>query len=146
MLYQAAVLADDYSLTHRSAFLPSDNNNSGGNRYDKSIRPPTPRTTSGCHCTHLDIGRHDGAKRSHSVICNYCKRRGHVMAECWLLQQKKQPNAIVHSVQEPFELSLRRSHQELCLIVIMSCQMSGQKGSHKILALIGSTFHLCQMV
>ena len=79
-LYQAAVLADDYSLTHRNAFLPSDGNNSAGNRDDKSMAPPTPRTSSGKHRTQLDNSRHDGTKRSHSVICNYCKRRGHVMA------------------------------------------------------------------
>ena len=50
-LHQAAILADDYSLTHRSAFLLSDNNNSCGNRDDKSIPPPTPRTISDRHCT-----------------------------------------------------------------------------------------------
>ena len=50
-LHQAAILADDYSLTYRSAFLPSDNSNSSGNRDDKSIPLPTPRTTSGKHCT-----------------------------------------------------------------------------------------------
>ena len=69
------------------------------------------------------------------------------MTEWWLLQQKKMPDALVHSVQEPFGVSrksLRRSHQELSLIV--SCQMFGQKGSHKMLALIVFTFHLCQMV
>ena len=85
MLHQAPVLADDYLLTHRSVFLPYDNNNLGGNRDDKSIPPPTPRTTSSRHHTQLDNGRHDGAKRSHSVVCNHCKRRGHVMVKCWLL-------------------------------------------------------------
>ena len=47
MLHQAVVLADDYSLTHKSVFLPIDNNNLDGNQDGKSIPPPTPRTTSG---------------------------------------------------------------------------------------------------
>ena len=105
MLHQAAVLADDYSLTHKSAFLPSCNNNSGGYRDNKSIPPPTPRTTSDRHRTRFDNGRHDGAKRSHSVVSNYCKQRDHVMAECWSLQQKKKPNALIHTVQEPLGVS-----------------------------------------
>ena len=105
MLHQAAVLVDDYSLTYRIAFWPNDNNNSGGNRDDKFMPPPTPRTTSGTHHTQLDNGKHNGAKRSHLVIHNHYKRRGHVMVQCWSLQQKQNPDALVHSVQEPLGVS-----------------------------------------
>ena len=128
-------------------FLPNDNNNSRGNRDDKSIPPPTPRTTSGRHRTQFDYGRHDDVKRSHSVVCNYCEQRGHVMAECWLLQQKKKPDALVYSVQEPLGVSgTILENKPSGTVPDHEMSDSGRKGSHKMLALIVLTFHSCQMV
>ena len=106
-LHQAAVLADDYSLTHRNAFLSNDGNSAAANRDDKPVTLPNPRAPSGRHRNQHDYGRHDNVKsfsRPSSVVCNYCKRRGHVMAECWSLQQKKKPDALVRTIRKPLEV------------------------------------------
>ena len=102
-LHQAAVLADDYSLTHRNAFAPADSSGSAGSRDDKSAASPSSNNTPfGKH-----RNQHDNRinLKSHSMVCDYCKRRGHVMAECWLLQQKSKPNALVRTVSKPLRLS-----------------------------------------
>jgi len=44
-LHQAAVLADDYSLTHRNAFAPADSSGSAGSRDDKSATSPSSNNT-----------------------------------------------------------------------------------------------------
>ena len=103
-LHQAAVLADDYSLTHRCAFVPTDSGGSASNKDDKSTTLPShPRMLSGKHRYQHGKGRN--ANRSQSVICDYCKRRGHVMAECWSLQQRKKPDILVHTMSETSRLS-----------------------------------------
>ena len=88
ILQQAAVLADDYSLTHRSAFLPTDiglSNIAGGK--DKSS-------------TSLNLLRPGpGNHRSRSVVCNYCHCKGHVLADCWSLQKRKS-DALVCAVED----------------------------------------------
>ena len=103
-LHQAALFADDYSLTHRNAFLPSNGSGSTGSSNDKSMTLPSYlRTSYGRHRNQHDNIRN--ANRSHPVVCNYCKYKGHVVAECWLLQQKKKPDTFVHTMNEPLRLS-----------------------------------------
>ena len=98
-LQQAAVLADDYSLMHRGAFHSPDVGAGsfvgGKDKSSTSLNPPQPN--SGNHRNQTDQ-RAPG--RSRSVVCNYCHRRGHVMAECWSLQKKK-TDALVHTVEQP---------------------------------------------
>ena len=70
------------------------------------------------------------------------------MAECWLLQQTKKPDALIHSVQEPLGVSgtILEKKPSGTVPEIVSYQMSGWKGSHKMLALLVYTFQSCQMV
>ena len=57
-LHQAAVLADDYSLTHRNAFAPADSSGSAGSRDDKSATSPSSNNTPfGKHRNQHDIAR-----------------------------------------------------------------------------------------
>ena len=113
-LHQAAVLADDYSLTHRHAFPPTDGN---GSRDDKPVNPPIHPKTG----RYRDSGRHDNSNNNNkfsSVVCNYCKRRSHVMAECWSLQKKK-TDALVRTVSKPMRCAaaVTANCQQLCLMV-----------------------------
>ena len=32
-------------------------------------------------------------------VCNYCKRRGHVIAECWALEKKRANNPVMTVVK-----------------------------------------------
>ena len=104
-LQQAAVLADDYSLTHRGTFYPSDVGigsfiGSKDKSSSTSLNHPS-RSNSGNPRNQTDP-RTSG--RSRSVVCNYCHRRGHVMAECWSLQKKK-ADAVVYTVKQPDSVS-----------------------------------------
>ena len=69
-LQRAAILADDYKLTHKS--LPQ-------------MSAVTTRVN------HSDFGRPEQRRdpNSRGLTCAYCKRRGHLMSECWTLQKKK---------------------------------------------------------
>ena len=97
-LHQAAILADDYSLTHKNSFLRADQQTPSfftpeenpKREEQKHIPPPVMR------------GRNNGQGRSRpdnlpksvgGPVCYYCKRRGHVMAECRVLEKKNNSHA-----------------------------------------------------
>ena len=92
-LHQAAVLVDDYSLTHKNSFLRSEQQVSSFFAFEEEpkrdewhlIPPPVPR------------GRNNGQSRGRpdhlqkavgGPVCYYCKWRGHIMAECRVLEKK----------------------------------------------------------
>ena len=88
-LHQAAVLADDYSLTHKSTFSKSDTEHSGGRTNSSGRQPPMqgPRFRYGNSDRHHSEGPRP--PRSSVPVCLYCKRKGHIIAECWELEKKK---------------------------------------------------------
>ena len=91
-LQQAATLADDYSLTHRSSFVaPSSIHGSVPqddpfSRNSHSGTPTKPKSAG-----NAADGQRPRQSRGGSggPICNYCKRRGHVISECWTLERKR---------------------------------------------------------
>ena len=91
-LHQAAVLADNYSLTHKNTFLrselqPSSMVTSEGNskREENRQLPLSTRVRNGAQ----GRGRPDNSQRAvGGPVCYYCKRKGHVMAECRVLEKK----------------------------------------------------------
>ena len=91
-LHQAAVLADDYSLTHKNTFLrselqPSSMVTSEGNSKREENRQLTlsTRVRNGAQ----GRGRPDNSQRAvGGPVCYYCKQKGHVMAECRVLEKK----------------------------------------------------------
>ena len=96
-LHQAAVLADDYSLTHKMTF-PSKSDQPGvcsnvpdcKNSDTDSHSPPT--TRSRYH------GQGNSRMLAGGLVYYYCKKYGHTMAECRALERKnaiKTPNALV---------------------------------------------------
>ena len=90
-LNQAAVLADDCILTHKSSFRQSSS----------QFHPRNDVDTPGSY-SHKVNGR-KGYQRYNSLgggnksgffppgpECHYCRKRGHVMAECWQLKNNSQ--------------------------------------------------------
>ena len=81
-LHQAAVLADDYSLTHKNSFLRP------GQQVSSLVSEEINRRSRAVR------GRNNGQGRGRpdtllgGPVCYYCKRRGHVMAECQVLEKK----------------------------------------------------------
>ena len=72
-LHQVAILADNYSLTHKNAF-PSTGGS--GSRDDNSGTLPI-HPKAGRHRYQHEGGRHDSGRsfnKSSGVVCNYCKK------------------------------------------------------------------------
>ena len=78
-LQQAAVLSDDYLLTHRSSF--------GRNtQYEEKRKTPNP---DGGFLGFPGSGTDKRTGRLPSgSTCFYCRKKGHVMAECKVLERK----------------------------------------------------------
>ena len=98
-LHQAAILADDYSLTHKTAF-PTKSEQSvlgSGRKSTKTGRFSPPITRSRNHGQ--GRGRFDSfCEFAGGPVCYYCKKHGHVMAECRALDKKnatRKTNALV---------------------------------------------------
>jgi len=82
-LSRAASLADDYKLTHRSSnSVPGSKSVKTGNNVDSICSQQR-----GVH-----------GQRS-APTCAYCKKRGHLMSECWILQKKEQKNPPLKSTK-----------------------------------------------
>ena len=80
-LQRAASLADDYKLTHKSSTAPESKITKAGGNVD-SARPDQKRTSNS----------------RFGPTCAYCKRRGHLMSECWVLQKKEKKNPTTNPV------------------------------------------------
>ena len=97
-LHQAAVLADDYFLTHKATF-PSKSEQSGtasDHRNSEAGRQSPPISRSRNH--NQGRGHFDNFRElAGGSVCYCCKKRGHVMAECQALEKKnvKKSNALV---------------------------------------------------
>ena len=79
-LHQAAVLAEDYSLTHKGTFSKDSQSGAGSKGNHNGAASGT---TSGKSSN--DTRQLDGLRSSkyNVPVCFYCKKKGHVMAKCW---------------------------------------------------------------
>lgn len=110
-LENAARLADDYSLTHKDSFVgkPHQSFPPSGRQDPSSSNLPPPGSTgnSGKEDSRKDKfenGSHSSSrfkppinskpplskKPFNSVVCNYCKKEGHVLSDCLKLKRKQQ--------------------------------------------------------
>ena len=99
-LQQASVLADDYSLTH-SSFSDSSHNS-----HNRGLHSDTTRTHADSKSTGSAVDPQRNMQRftSGGPICNYCKRRGHVISECRTLEKRRNHptgHSLVQAVNRP---------------------------------------------
>ena len=109
-LSQAAKLADDYVLTHKNSFNQRPVGFS--QRSDNHVRPNnhngkrTPRN--------LSQNSRNGNRTIFYLAgpeCNHCRKKGHVMADCWYLKGSGQnsnatrPNMLVANTQPQAKMS-----------------------------------------
>ena len=90
-LHQAAVMADDYTLTHKASIGESQIVST----LNKNVEPFYPRD-DGRRPTHSrgnarNSSRNSQYSRRHPPLpagpeCFHCHKRGHVMADCWHLK------------------------------------------------------------
>ena len=96
-LHQAATLADNYTLTHQKVFVNSDLPLRSGQRPPGTVRGANlPVSGNQYNLRSNDRGQNDPTeqcRRSHSSqsapVCHYYKCKGHVMLECWVLENKE---------------------------------------------------------
>jgi len=89
-LQQAAVLADEYTLTHKRVFPPKSENADQRTRSLAGQLFPT-RNSSPYNLKSNDTG--DANKKRikpfSGSTCHYCKWKGHIMSKCWALEKKE---------------------------------------------------------
>ncbi len=91
----AAALADEYVLTHKSVFGTVQNSSSSSRRDSKRSFDRAPRE---------DKVAENSGKFLSSPVCFYCKKHGHIIAECQALKKK-------NSVPKPVGLLMTSSPQ-----------------------------------
>jgi len=99
-LQRAATLADDYKLTHQGMSSTPEIKSITSSKA-KGTSPVIPQTTIDKNATQTRDQDQSGHSRSMMLrsgpVCAYCKRRGHLLSECWALEkkEKKKGNALV---------------------------------------------------
>ena len=96
-LEEAAVLSDTYTLTHKKNFLSKTQSSSVVKSSDFSTKNVQESQSSIGSQQPLQSGSTPGARSERSEAprgvgslptCNYCKKKGHVIGECWKLKRK----------------------------------------------------------
>ena len=104
-LSQMAVFADEYALTHKSSFNRSKYSTSYGKSNVDMGNVPKPHDLSKRQNFSKSDQSADKEKRKFSKAtvptCSYCKKKGHVMSDCWFLKKKNDssPTGLVSSIK-----------------------------------------------
>jgi len=97
-LHQAAVLMDDYSLTHKSTFVKEEKDPVGLKGSRSNVLPPATTGHGSGKNSRLTSDPHPSGGRHRPGVptCYYCRRKGHIMPEYWEYEKKKtKPIALV---------------------------------------------------
>ena len=138
-LHQAAVLADDYSLTHKNTFLRSESQElsmvtSGGNSKREENRQLSlaTRVRNGAQ----GRGRPDNSQRTvGGPVCYYCKQKGHVMAECRVLEKKNSSKKVltISKAQSPVTEHTTVEKEQFIPFILQGCVSLSENGEKVIL-------------
>lgn len=120
-LKEAARKADDYALTHKGSFVknkPYKGHTNGESSVGLGRNPPSAPPSNDKAKFNSNAGSKQinggsvakaGTGSPSGPICNYCKKVGHIMSECWSLQGRDErkknylPTALVQQgVAESF--------------------------------------------
>ena len=83
-VHEAADFADEYFLTHKSAFISKVQKEVTQSVENSS--PPRPSHSSSSLSPDSPVQPNDSQS---SLLCNYCKKHGHLIAECTYLKRKQ---------------------------------------------------------
>ncbi|XP_063417696.1 uncharacterized protein LOC134700267 [Mytilus trossulus] len=91
-IHDAAVISDNYTLSHKRSFKGQNYNTSSGNYKNQStehtISKPVPQNKSQSSYN-MSSSKFDTFEKK-SLTCAYCKKIGHLMADCFRLQKKNE--------------------------------------------------------
>lgn len=106
-LHQAAILADDYALTHKSSYQRASNQFSEKRKFGVNKSQVTSSQNSMNQSgtgqglvtkKESSVGSSQGPDFGSKNRCGYCRKYGHIMSNCWALQKKNKaqttPNAL----------------------------------------------------
>ncbi len=118
-LEDAARMADDYSLTHKTTF--SNKGHATFQKYNVHKGPPYISTTSNSRSettkftNKVSQNPQNGPKStgSSSLTCAYCKKKGHIISDCWVLERKKRQES---GQALPNALTTLKSKPQSCII------------------------------
>ena len=116
-LSQAAVLADDYSLMHKTTFTKHRLEPAGGQTSTSDrLTPATSRSTHNLRERPGNAEQYQGnggmrTQRSGVPVCFYCKRKGHIISERRELEKKRDRLNPVNTIQ-------RESNKVLMMLII----------------------------
>ena len=102
-LQRGATLADDYTLTHKRVFPTkvTEVEEQTGRRQNQNRNGNTSSVSSHYNLRSVGHGElsSDQTRKGNRLpsvpICHYCKRKGHIMSECWTLRDKNKKTACV---------------------------------------------------
>ena len=90
-LEKAAVLADEYYLTHKKTFS-SNTRSSGSYKSSQKTGNNSQNQQSTSKNTSIASGKSSSeAGSSQRPVCKYCRRPGHVISECFRIKAKQEP-------------------------------------------------------
>ncbi|VDI18649.1 Hypothetical predicted protein [Mytilus galloprovincialis] len=91
-IHDAAVISDNYTLSHKRSFKSQNVNTSSGNYKNQSTErtdsKPVPQNKSQSSYN-MSSPKFDTFEKN-SLTCAYCKKIGHLMADCFRLQKKNE--------------------------------------------------------
>ncbi len=87
-LSEAASLADEYALIHQSQF--HSKSSSGSKGADKSSSNDQSSVEKQSNASKSSSSKPQSSTPLSSIFCYYCKKRGHVMSECYKLKRKQE--------------------------------------------------------
>jgi hypothetical protein len=90
-LEEAARLADDYSLTHKVSFVnkPKSTNPQFYSKSSSNSSPGTTNTSSTSVPKTRSLSESKSQDSLSQVTCNYCRKPGHLISDCWKLKNKQ---------------------------------------------------------
>jgi hypothetical protein len=129
-IQEAAVYADQYFLTHKRF----QDNSRGVQGIDKGSQD---KVKSGP--VEKSVNSEGGFERKSAPVCAYCKKRGHLISDCWFLKKKNQsqsggsgkPVALTNSQMERSEL-IEEGRKAFCVEGLVGCHEKGYLQSVQI--------------
>ena len=88
-LSEAGCLADEYALIHQSQFhsKSSSVSSKGGDKFSSNDQSSVDKQPT---VTKFSSSKPQSSAPLSSISCNYCKKRGHVVSECYKLKRKQE--------------------------------------------------------
>ncbi|XP_043993863.1 uncharacterized protein LOC122843280 [Gambusia affinis] len=87
-IQKAAVMADDFELTHQTSMRGGSKSISYQTQYGNGADGGFQKPSRGFKTSQMNVQR-PGGMRLEALVCYYCGKKGHKKTECWALANKQ---------------------------------------------------------